>query len=179
MSFDARLAMGRELEARVVEALRVRGWSAEPFGQSLLSSQIRNGMRQVVPPVSVRWMPDIIATKPRDYERRMLLVFIDAKAGITYQRTGNYDIEIAALETAERWTMFALGSWFFFVFDDLRVLSPSVVRTHGRPGPYRGQGSGTAFLLVRATHALPFDDIFGLPVLDSPNPARPIERGDP
>lgn len=159
MSFDARLATGRELEGRVLAALGERGWTAEPFGQSLLSADIRGQMRRVSPPTPVRWMPDIIATKPR--LTRMALVFIDAKAGEAYQTTGNYDIEAAALETAERWSTFARSCHFFFVFDDLGVLTPRTVRDHGRIGTFRGRGSGTPFVLVDTGHAVSFDAVFG------------------
>lgn len=162
MSFDLRLEVAQRLERRVIGELRARGWTAEPFGQSLLTFDIREQMRQVSPATPVRWMPDIIATKPQ--RTRMALAFIDAKAGETYQRTGNYDIEAAALDSAERFATFARGCHYFFVFDDLGVIRPQVVRGHGSLGPYRGRGSGTPFVVINTDHAVPFDSVFGRPL---------------
>ena len=147
--------------------LRARGWTAEPFGQSLLTADLRDQMRDVDPPTPVRWMADIIAARPR--ATRMALAFIDAKAGEKYRSTGNYDIEVSALNSAEMFLTFARGCHYFFVFDDLGVLTPRAVRAHGVLGKDRGRGSGTPFVVINTGHAVPFDTVFGRPPLKEIN----------
>ena len=77
MSFTQRMREARKFERTVVDALRVHGWIAEPFGQGQLSESVRAILRQVKTPA--RWMPDIIGCKR--YPVRTLTVFVDAKAG--------------------------------------------------------------------------------------------------
>jgi hypothetical protein len=55
MSFDQRIREAHEFERTVLGALRVRGWTAELFGQGQLSEDVWAILRQVETPV--RWLP--------------------------------------------------------------------------------------------------------------------------
>lgn len=158
MSFAARLEQAQQHEIDVRDALRRRGWAAELFGQGQLPDLLRTNLRRVDTPV--RWMSDIIAVRP--YPESRFLVFVDAKAGKKYLETGNHDIEISALESAERWLTFAGDNCrYYFVFSDGGVIKPDRIREIGELGNYRGNGSGTPFLLFPVDACTPFDGVFG------------------
>jgi hypothetical protein len=55
MSFDQRIREAHEFERTVLDALRVRGWTAELCGRGQLPEGIRAFLRQVETPV--RWLP--------------------------------------------------------------------------------------------------------------------------
>lgn len=156
--FQGRLATARTHEQRVLSSLLLRGWAAEPFGQGQLTPAMREHLKKL--DTSVRWMPDVIAAK--QFASRTQVVFIDAKAGATYKRTGKHDLEVAALEAAEKWIELSGDCCpYYFIFDDGGVLTPSAVRELAEPGVFRGRGSGTPFLLFPANACHPFDGIFG------------------
>lgn len=160
MSFQKRMSAARAHEELVMNELSRRGWVAEPFGQGQLSERMRGALREVDTPV--RWMADIIAAKP--YPARMVIRFIDAKAGDRWRETGNHDIEQAALDSAENWVEFSGKQCeFFYVFGDLGVISPMDARELVKPGQFRGSGSGTPFVLLPAAACVPFDAVFGQP----------------
>lgn len=159
-SFAKRMAAAIAHERQVCDALRVRGWTAEPFGQGQVSEPLRQQWRKV--PTLSRWMADIIAAKT--FPSRTLVVFIDAKAGIRYRNTGNHDIEVSALESAEKWIEFSGDECpYYFVFKDGSVATPGMVRELAVRGTYRDSGSGTPFVLIPAVACRPFDSIFGIP----------------
>lgn len=145
-------------ETAIVEALRNRGWTAEKFGQGQLTEELRNHLRRV--PTYVRWLPDIIAG--RQHPHTTHIIFIDAKGGTTYQRTGNHDIQTTALEAAERWIEFTNHTChYFYVFDDWSVSTPGDVRENCWDGRYVGNGSGTPFKLFPTSITKSFDAVFG------------------
>jgi hypothetical protein len=156
--FAQRLEAAQEFEQKVIAELTRRGWLAEPFGQGQLSAEMRDIIRRVNTPV--RWMPDIICAK------RLTAVtslrFVDAKAGETWRDTQKHDIEIAALEGAEKWEQMS-GCPVHFVFSDGGVITPTVLRELAVPGQFRGRGSGTPFLLVTRQACQRFDAIYGPP----------------
>jgi hypothetical protein len=154
--FTRRLAAATAFEEKVVAALVDRDWRAERFGQGQLSEEMREIIRNVS--TTVRYMPDIIAA--RKFRARTLLVFVDAKAGEKYKETGNHNVETAALEGAERWQEYS-GCPLYFVFANGDTITPQVFRELATPGPYRGVGSGTPFMLVSRAACSKFDAIFG------------------
>lgn len=157
MSFQKRMELARRHEERVLDSLNRRGWFAEFFGQGQLSEEMRSYLREV--DTAVRWMPDIIAS--RRAANRTQLIFIDAKAGDRYLKTGNHDIEVAALDSAERWIELSGDKCpYYFVFEDGGVATPDRIRDTGKPGPYYGRGSGTPFLVFPTLVCRPFD-MFG------------------
>jgi hypothetical protein len=87
-------------------------------------------------------------------------VSVDAKAGERWKDTGNHDVETAAVRSLSAWTVYS-GNLSYFVFSDFRCATPSMAIDLGRPGSFRGNGSGTPFMLIKATDCVPFDEIFG------------------
>jgi hypothetical protein len=106
-----------------------------------------------------RWAPDIAAR--RRFAARDVLVFIDAKAGQRWKDTGNHDVELAAADAAEAWADFSQCP-VWFVFADRTVTTPDRIRTAGAQGKFRGNGSGTPFVLISRDICEPFDAIFGM-----------------
>lgn len=119
------------------------------FGQALLPDDVRAGMKGW--DNLLRHFPDIVAVRsrrgPDDTEDGIRL--IDAKAGRT--DTGNYDFQDRAVLAYQRWVLFDVDVWL--VFPDLRCARARDVWTspRRRPGPYHGNGSGTAFSLLPKT----------------------------
>ena len=161
--FLARLDTGKTHELRVLESLIRRGWHAEWFGQSMLSETMRTYLHSV--DTFVRWMPDIIAAK--NIAGRNQIVFVDAKGGQRYKETGNHDVETSSVKAATAWIDFDQCP-HFFVFGDGGVATPADLEEHGRQGTFRGNGSGTPFLLMPATQTRSFDSVFGQAVSDLP-----------
>lgn len=159
-TFRDRIALAEHHEATVIGMLHDRDWHAEPFGQAQLSEPMRRSLRHIG--TFARWMPDIIAT--RNTTGRPTVIYIDAKAGKRYLDTGNHDIEVAALEAAERWVQFNNQECpYYFVFDDGATTTPADVRDNCRPGRYNGNGSGTPFVLFPRETCRPFNTVFGHP----------------
>lgn len=142
-AFSDRLADGLMLERRVIEQLGQRGWLAEPFGQGLLSPAMRRRLRRTKSPA--RWLPDIVAAR-RLPNSRTELIFIDTKRG--RDDTDLHAVEVAALAAAESWSEFSRCPFWFVLGDQLDVIAPDAVRATSRPGPDRGHGSGTPYVLV-------------------------------
>lgn len=156
MNFQRRMAQAVSHEDAVIEQLRQRGWLAERFGQGQLPGHVREQLRDI--DTDVRWMPDIIAMK--SYPVGPQLRFIDAKAGDKWRTTGNHDIEIRALESAEAFYVYA--KWpVYFVFSDMSIAAPEEIREFGRPGPFYGNGSGTPYLIFTKHVCRPMDSAFG------------------
>jgi hypothetical protein len=161
--FLARLETGQTHELRVLESLIRRGWHAEWFGQAMLSETMRTYLRTV--DTFVRWMPDIIAAK--NIAGRNQIVFVDAKGGQRYKETGNHDVETSSVKAAAHWiTLNRDRCPTFLVFGDGGVATPADVEEHGRPGTFRGTGSGTPFMLIPAAKTRPFESVFGQPICD-------------
>lgn len=152
-----RIAAAKAHEGRVLRSLKLRGWTAEPFGQGQLSEDIRAVLR--TQPTHVRWMPDIIAAKV--YSAKARVVFIDAIAGEKFRETGNHDIESAALDAAEQWIKYSNDLPYYFVFHNGDTATPSMVRELSQPGSWRGNGSGTPFVLFPVISCQSFDAVFG------------------
>lgn len=158
MSFARRLGPALEFEECVKKRLNESGWPAFSFGQSQLSEECRQRLAKFEDlskrPCRIRWMPDIITF--RDLRNgRSYVALIDAKTG-NGQR---YAIEMSAVDTANIYVDL-LYTPTFFVFDDWRVLTPLDVRQRGFQGPFRGNGSGTPFLLVEKCYGRPFSEFF-------------------
>jgi hypothetical protein len=156
-SFERRMERAVAFECAVRDAITERGWYAEPFGQAQLTSGMRDALRLVQPSTLVRWMPDIIAAK--NFGGRQRVIYVDAKAGDKWRTTGRHDFEVNAVESAHRWVEYS-NCPTYFVCSDWSVFTPDIVREVGQLGSYRGSGSGTPFLLVRAAAGMRFDALF-------------------
>ncbi len=159
MSFNDRMLTAVTFESHLIEQLKKMGWPAFPFGQGLLPEECRERLKRYTSadglPCLIRWMPDIITYRDFD-DGSTLVALIDAK---TCPNRPNYSIEIKALETMEIYKE-KLNTPTFFVFDDLKVLTPRLVRKHGRIGPPPRFGSGTPYVLVSKDISEPMADIF-------------------
>lgn len=151
-----RMEIGEQFETAIIGALRARGWYAEPFGQAMLTARMRQYMRATDTPA--RWLPDVIAAKRVAVQQ---IVYVDAKAGDEWRRTGNHDVETAAVTAAAGWADFT-NCATYLAFTDWSVTTPDRALTCGRPGRWDGNGSDTPFLLIsRVSVCMPFDAIFG------------------
>lgn len=151
--------MGEQHEDNVLTHLRMAGWDAEPFGQGQLPGKMRAHLSRYTPITPVRWIPDIIAAKvtPLGQQR---LVYVDAKAGEQWRRTGLHGCEISSLETADAWQRLS-RCWVYYVFTDMLVTTSERIWECGHEGPQTGNGSGTPYLLFPATICEPFEAKFG------------------
>ena len=128
----------------MIEWLRGKGWTAEPFGQGLLTDKMRDALKQVRPPTPVRWMPDVIAVKGS----RVLL--LDAKTG--RDDTENVSLEDASSRAALAFVI-AMGCRVIHVWPGGKALSAEEAeQIEKRPGPpHHGTGSGTPYHLISKT----------------------------
>lgn len=156
--FADRMRLAAQFEADVIAALHARGWHAEPFGQALLSTAIREALRQAADETPLRWLPDIIASKR--FASRTLTVLIDAKSGHRWKETGNQCVETAAARSQASFAEWA-GIPIYIVFESHAVMTPAVILEIGYPGPHHGHGSGTEFLLIPDVAGVSFDAVFG------------------
>ena len=151
-SWMARKAVGDELETRVSEELRARGWAVSPWGQGTLAVAVAASLRRT--DSSLRWAPDLLAA------REDLVVMIDCKARMTSPSTGRHAVERAAVKAHLQFAaLFDLP--FYYVFDDLGVLTPMDVRAVGQSGPHSRVGSGAPYYLVSVVLDRDFNDVFG------------------
>lgn len=137
-------------ERATCELIRGCGWRCEPFGQALLSSEMRDALRRTKSPI--RWIPDLIASNLE------IVMLVDAKSE-TRHDTPNFSIEKAAHDAHLRWWAI-MGVPVLYVWADFRVqwandLHPTIT------GPWHGYGSGTPYWLIPKAKQLPFDSVFG------------------
>lgn len=141
--FSRRLEIAQNHEADVRNMLTLEGWLCEPFGQGMLSEQMRAALRDY--PMGIRWMPDLIAHHRLGRWKPML---VDAKTCFRTRKTNNHSIEIRALESHERLEI-AWDIPTIYVWDDLLTATPAHVRRNSWRGPEMTEyGSGTPYLLT-------------------------------
>ncbi|MFE5589188.1 hypothetical protein [Streptomyces sp. NPDC056549] len=153
-SFQQRKAIGDAHEQRVTHELKQRGWHVSPWGQGVMGEPVRLALHHTTS--SLRWTPDLIAARERQ------VVMIDCKSRMTSQTSRRHAVERAAVTAHLQlvaWTQLPL----YYVFDNLDLLTPHDALGYGQEGPRTTAGSGTPYLLVPATRALGFDDVFGPP----------------
>lgn len=157
-----RLYLGKEHEQKVQRSLEARGWHVSPWGQGVLSDEVRQAFIERDAGIDVllwRWLPDMIAVRGRD------TFLVEAK---TEQRTdtANFAIEIRCI--AAQLAMKPLGLDTYIVWADGTCNRPQDLRPVDIILPNgRGRrvvdvnGSGTAFALVLKSEQLPMDQVFG------------------
>jgi len=148
--FAQRLMLAQAFEGATIEYVnRLTTWTAEPFGQALLTVKTRKNIQSIEPDTLLRWLPDIIATKDGD------AVLIDAKMG--RHDTGNAVVEKRSLEAALA-VQAAWGVRVIFFFGDQETYAPigmmtadEIERTFKRTGPqtFDTRGSGTDYWLFK------------------------------
>jgi hypothetical protein len=151
-SWTARKGVGDVFEARVAGELTARGWAVDPWGQGTLSVAVSASLRRT--DSSLRWAPDLLAA------RDDLVAMIDCKARMTSRNTGRHAVERAAVKAHLQFAaLFDLP--FYYVFDNLGVLTPLDVRGAGQAGPNSRVGSGAAYYLVSTALDRDFTEVFG------------------
>lgn len=150
-SFDGRLSLGTAHEQRVARELQARGWTVDPWGQGVLSAEVRTAIRNSGS--RLRFLPDLIAARNGE------LVTVDCKDRMRSADSGRYAIARQCVNFGLQMT--ALDVPLVYVFGNLGVLVPAEVMAYGRIGP-RVAGSG-AYYLVPERLGHQFDDVFGTP----------------
>jgi Holliday junction resolvase len=145
----SRKMVGDAHEERVRTELASRGWTVDPWGQAILSGQVRKAVSRT------RWknFPDLVAARDGD------LVAIDAKDRMSSAETGRYAISRECVSFGLQFVA-AFGVPIFYVFGNLGVLTPQEVMSYGNIGP-RGMGGSYYLITGRLSHQ--FDDVFGAP----------------
>lgn len=153
-------------EAVVAAELNDRGWHAEPYGQALLSPMARDALiryrdeddRKAL----LRWLPDLLVYND---ERLPSMFLVDVKRtspSIAIEddscRAANDNIARLGIPV-----VYVCSPSFELPANRWRVLLPSIMRDHGKPGSFRGNGSGTPFHTIGWRFAAPLDAHF--PVL--------------
>jgi hypothetical protein len=158
-SGQIRMHVGVGHEHTVADALDVRGWLVQPWGQGLIREEIRAAMVTRWPPVLWRWIPDLIAVRGRQ------LALVDPKTSLRSD-TPNFAIEQSALIAHQ--IMANLGLQIVYVFADLSCNEVRHLKIEHRTlDSHRltTGGSGTPYVLVRKADQRPLDDIFG-PIIE-------------
>ncbi len=150
-AFGGRLSIGTDHEQRVAGELRARGWTVDPWGQGVLSAEVRDAIQRGES--RLRFLPDLIAARNGE------LVTVECKDRMRSADSGRYAIARQCVNFGLQ--MLALGVPLLYVFGNLGVLLPTEVMTYGRIGP-RVIGSG-AYYLVPERLGHQFDDVFGTP----------------
>ncbi|MGW7434076.1 hypothetical protein ACWGIN_31665 [Streptomyces sp. NPDC054861] len=150
MPWQERKAIGDAHEERVAEALQRHGWTVQRCGQGTYLPAIRHALARTHS--ALRYFPDLIAA--RDDE----LVTIDAKDRMPSTHTNRYAISTATLNAGLLFTAAHAPTPLYYVFGDLKVLTPSEV--HHYTSHARLHRSG-AWALVDTQRAHPFEDVFG------------------
>lgn len=143
--FYGRFSQSEQHVSNVYELSKSHGWHViriDQFDRKFIS----------ILDTLFRWIPDLLLLKPG------IGVLIECKSGDS-SKTGNHAIEIKSLDAAEYFSFAGLP--VFLVFDDFHCAPTSIVRASSKPGPYRGKGSGTPFVLLPRTEGAPFDAVFG------------------
>ncbi|MET9957228.1 hypothetical protein ABZ135_37525 [Streptomyces sp. NPDC006339] len=151
--WQERKQVGEAHEARVATALRARGWTVQRCGQGTYAPPIRHTLART--DSALRYFPDLIAA--RDGE----LVTIDAKDRMPSTHTDRYSISSAALTAGLLFTAAHAPTPLYYVFGDLKVLTPAEV--HHYTAHARRHRSG-AWVMVATRQAHSFDEVFGTPL---------------
>ncbi|MEU9298806.1 hypothetical protein [Streptomyces sp. NPDC048266] len=154
--WQERKQVGEAHEVRVAAALRARGWTVQRCGQGTYAPPIQRALARTAS--ALRYFPDLIAA--RDGE----LITIDAKDRMPSTHTDRYAISSATLAAGLLFTATHAPTPLYYVFGDLKVLTPSEVQHYTAHA--RRHSSG-AWLMVATRQAHTFDDVFGTPAVQA------------
>jgi hypothetical protein len=151
--WSERLRVGTAHERRVMRELVVRGWTVQPTGQGTYPAEIREALSRSESPL--RQFPDLIAAQGST------IVAVDAKTNLS-GASGRYAVSRKCLTSGLQFIGTNAPIPLFYVFGDLRVLTPaeiagySVSLTDGLTG---------AYVLISTAGAHTFDEVFGAAAL--------------
>ncbi|MFC8494156.1 hypothetical protein ACFUJU_25875 [Streptomyces sp. NPDC057235] len=139
-------------EQRVMLALQNLGWAVQRCGQGTYAPPIREALART--DSALRYFPDLIAA------REGRLVTIDAKDRMPSTHTDRYAISNATLKAGLLFTAAHAPTPLYYVFGDLKVLTPSEVQHYAAHARQHASG---AWLMVSTRQAHAFDDVFNAP----------------
>lgn len=145
-----RKAVGDAHDHHVAATLQARGWTVHPCGQGTYPPAVRDALRPTRS--ALRHYPDLIAARGTD------LISIDAKDRMPSTDTDRYAISTGTVNAGLFFTAAHAPTPLYYVFGDLRVLTPAEV-IHCTAHALRHRSG--AFHLVRTEQAHHFDDVFG------------------
>ncbi|MFE2718895.1 hypothetical protein ACFXKI_45065 [Streptomyces mirabilis] len=131
-------------------ALRARGWTVHPCGQGTYPPAVQEALRRTRS--ALRQFPDLIAARGSD------LVTIDAKDRMSSTDTDRYAISTATVNAGLLFTAAHAPTPLYYVFGDLKVLTPAEV-VHCTAHALRHRSG--SFHLVCTERAHHFDEVFG------------------
>lgn len=148
-TWEQRREVGEAHEQRVADEMTARGWDVAPWGQGVLPPPIREALSRS----QARWrhFPDLVATRDGD------VVAVDGKDRMRSTATDRYAVSRECVSFGLQFVA-AFGIPIFYVFGNLRVLTPTEVQSYGTFGP---RARGGAYYLVPARIGHHFDDVFG------------------
>lgn len=157
-----RMHIGARHEDRVKLSIELRGWHVHPWGQGVLSEEVRQAFNQRDRGADVllwRWMPDMIAVRGLD------IYLIEAKSE-KRNDTPYFTIELRSVMA--QLAMKTLGLSTVIVWADgscNRTEAIRIVDFWLPEGKNRRldnvDGSGTPFARVRKDEQRPLDELFG------------------
>lgn len=145
-----RKTVGDMHEQRVAAALRARGWTVHPCGQGTYPTAVREALSRTRS--ALRQFPDLIAACGTD------IVTIDAKDRMSSTGTSRYSISTSTVNAGLQFTAVHAPTPLYYVFGDLKVLTPAEVLHYTDHALRRSSG---AYHLVSTHRAHPFDEVFG------------------
>lgn len=161
MSFQDRIHIGVEHERRVAASIELRGWHVHPWGQGILSDEVRQAFNERDAGSDVllwRWMPDMIAVRGKD------IYLVEAKSE---KRTDTDFFTIELRSVMAQLAMKTLGLSTVIVWadgtcnltEDVEVVDFWLPEAKARR--LGTDGSGTPFIRVRKDQQRPLNDLFG------------------
>lgn len=162
MKGQDRIHHGLRHERRVKISLDVRGWHVHPWGQGVLSNEVRQAFNERDRGSDVllwRWMPDMIAVRGLD------IFLVEAKSE-TRTDTPYFTIEVRSIMA--QLAMKTLGLSTVVVWDDgtcnltedLEIVDFWLPEGRNRK-LINVDGSGTPFARVRKDQQRQLDELFG------------------
>lgn len=146
-----RRAVGDEHERRVREELERRGWTVNPYGQGVLSEEIRRALKTTDSPM--RWDPDLVAACGSS------ICLVDAKTAMRGEAAHHYSISRKAVQAhVQMWARLDIP--IYYVFSNLGVATVLDVMHYCRLATL-GQTGG--YISLPAGIPMPFDEVFGSP----------------
>ncbi|MGV9420008.1 hypothetical protein ACWDO6_21225 [Streptomyces sp. NPDC003674] len=148
--WQERKAVGDAHEQRVAAALAAQGWTVERCGQGTYPPAIRQALASTTS--ALRWFPDLIAARAGE------VITIDAKDCMPSNSSGRYAVADEAVHAGLQFIAANRPTPLYYVFGDLRVLTPVEVLHYTGHAERRHDG---AYRLVSTRKAHPFDTVFG------------------
>lgn len=145
-----RKKVGDAHEQRVTDELQARGWTVQRCGQGTYPPAIRHAL--ACTDSALRYFPDLIAARNGE------LVTIDAKDRMPSTHSDRYAIGTATLKAGLLFTATHAPTPLYYVFGDLKVLTPSEVHHYSIHTRHRPSG---AWVLVATRKAHSFEEVFG------------------